>query len=227
LERPFEANTGNVKVGVTNLLRAHPERAERIKLALFEAVRDARATVAAFESRGENFDENISEYLVNSITALVILRDARAIPALLSGPGSAGMNPDFLADLCPEAVDAVIEKLRAPVRLSERAAAFIVLRQCTTRQALMRAHPDVLGKVRKALLAGLDDGDGNTRAEAAYALSTFRNDPEVRAKLSRLGATDPHISVEKRVGKEGRHATRSGKSPAGSWSLRTRRICFT
>src|SRR5262249_2167709 len=70
LEGPFEANTGNVKVGVTNLLRAHPERAEPIKLALFEAVRDARATVAAFQSRGENFDESISEYLVNSITAV-------------------------------------------------------------------------------------------------------------------------------------------------------------
>jgi len=205
----FRANTGDMGDGVTKLLHAHPERAEKIKLALIGALEDASAIVEALEKRGKSFDENVSEYLVNSIWAVGTLRDPRAVKALLGGVGTGGMAANFLADLFPCAVDALIERSHeAPrtwkgVEFDDRPAALSILKLCLTRQALMRAYPEAVAKVQKALLAALDSPEEAIREWAAAGLSVFRKEPEVRSKLSALASSDPYVNSSERIAKGG------------------------
>lgn len=199
----YSRNEGTIQERVRKLLRAHPERSEYIKQGLFAAAKDSRALVAACEEgRTENCDENVSEYWANSIFGLRMVRDPRVVDALLSGPGHGGLDADLLAEFLPYAVDPVIRKLQAPVNesygvpYSERWAAFSVLEECLTRQALMRAHPEAVTKIRQALLNATDDADPNTRTEAAQALANFREDPEIRARLLALAQADTYMAKD-------------------------------
>jgi len=100
------------------------------------------------------------------------------------------MVVDFLADLAPYSVDPLGDESRR----HRRSPALIVLGECLTRQALMRAHPEAAAKARAALLASLDSPDWFTRQWAADGLSVVRNAPEVRAKLQEVAQDDPYVS---------------------------------
>ncbi len=77
-----------------------------------------------------------------------------------------------------------------------RRQAITALGWCLQRPALMRANPDVEAKIRSELLADLDDPDWSIRSHAVDALIPLRADPEVRAKLQILAATDPYVTSE-------------------------------
>ncbi len=166
---------GDSGEGVQLLLRAHPEQAERIKLALISSLEAANAVQADTESKylhfGEGFAEAFSDHWEDLIWAVGALRDPRAVKALLGGLGTGDMSANFLADLFPHAVDALVEMSQKPPTrnsrgegLDYRGAALATLELSLTRLALMRAYPEAVEKARRGLLAGLDNPDPGLRS---------------------------------------------------------------
>jgi hypothetical protein len=190
-----------MRVAVVNLLHNHPERAERIRTALIAALEqmgaesqrliDEPEAPTATREPNEGFSELLSE-LTDAVSAL---RDARAVRGLiLALPYSIGA----LVDICPDAVDAVIQRSHEPDLymggnpLGYRWQSVRVLGWCLQRPAVMLANPAVESKIRSALLADLDDPEWQVRLVAAEVLSSLRTDPEVRAKLQSIAASDPY-----------------------------------
>ncbi len=206
LLRPY-VNTDDVPGLVRDLLRAHPQQAEHIKLALIKALENMNGYKEQEEDKGNFLDDEFSDYWPDLIWAVGSLRDPRAVRALLGAQGTGGIAANDLADLCPFAVDALIEESHKPDRyfrgepISDRTAALRELGFCITRVALMRAHPEAVAKIRAAFLTALDDPDGPTRAWAVEGLSYFRNDPDIRARLQALALADPYVGTVARSGK--------------------------
>ena len=189
------------RVAVVNLLHNHPERAERIRTTLIAALEQMGAesqrligqpeALAATREPNEGFSELLSE-LTDAVSAL---RDPRAVKGLiLALPYSiAG-----LVDVCPDAVDAVIQRSHEPDLYLEgnpvgyRWQSVRVLGSCLQRPAMMLANPAVGSKIRSALMAELNDPEWQVRLVAAEVLSPLRTDPEVRAKLQSIAASDPY-----------------------------------
>lgn len=181
-----------LRASVITLLRTHPKQAERIKTTL----------IAALERAGAEYPTAVSEELAeyeNSLADVVAaLQDPRAVKGLILA-GSI----DGLADICPAAVDRIIRRVHEPDVLGRRGGviggyAVTALAWCLQRPALMRSHPDVLIKIRRELLADIGDPEWSIRSGAVAALSALRTDPEVRAKLQAMAATEPSLAAELR-----------------------------
>jgi len=193
-----EAGGGNARrVSVIQLLHAHPEQAERIKTALITALEKLGEEYEAAMRANQQLDESFGEYSMALTDAVAALQDPRAVKGLLSIGGIEGV-----ADICPVAVDAIIERSHAPelfwqgVSLHTNAFAVRTLGLCLQRPAMMRAKPEVASKIRRELLAHLDSPDSTVRIVAAEVLSPLRADPEVQAKLQAVATADPHFGLD-------------------------------
>jgi hypothetical protein len=191
----------SMKVTMNNLLRTHPQQAERIKTTLIAAL---EAQGAEQERSIREAQEPLSEAFYESwlflTDAVGGLQDPRAVKGLLLALSAGSIAG--LADICPSAVDAIIKRIHEPdlylagVAVGDQRQAVTALGWCLQRPAMMRANPDVLAKIRRELLADLSDPDRSIRGHAVEALSALRTDPEVRAKLQTVAATDPYVTSE-------------------------------
>ncbi len=188
-------STTQARVG--GLLRTHPQQAERIKTALIAALEKAGKEYDALVRSDRQVPEDLAEWCNTLSDAVSALRDPRAASALfMTG------NLDGVADICPSAVDRIIEWVHAPERYSraapEHASAFAVrtLGFCLLRPAMIRANPDLVAKIKRELLADLNPPDWTVVEVAAESLRPLAKDPEVRAKLQRISALDPYHGQE-------------------------------
>jgi HEAT repeat protein len=184
-----------LRARVITLLRTHPKQEERIKTTLIAALERAGAEYPAAVS-----SEEFAEYAMSLSNVVAALQDPRAAKGLLLIG-----NFDGLADICPSAVDRIIRRVHEPDVLDARGEvidyrrrAVSALGWCLQRPALLRSHPDVLTKIRRELLADLGDPEWSIRSGAVGALSALRTDPEVRAKLQAMAATEPSLAAELR-----------------------------
>ncbi len=189
---------GSPSVLIRDLLRTHPQQAERIRTTL----------IAWLEKQGEDYVRQVqagqpisvdAESWMFLTDAVAGLRDPRAVKGLVLALGVGSI--EGLADICPSAVDAIIERIHQPdldagdIASGDRRQAVTTLGWCLQRPAMMRANPGVLAKIRSELLADLSNPDSSIRGHAAEALSALRTDPEVRAKLQ----ADPYLIAEFRA----------------------------
>jgi hypothetical protein len=182
---------GSPGARISNLLRTHPQQAERIRTTL----------IAWLEKDGEDYARQVqagqplsvdAESWMFLTDAVAGLRDPRAVKGLVLALGVGSI--EGLADICPSAVDAIIERIHQPdleggIASGDRRQAVATLGWCLQRPAMMRANPGVLAKIRRELLADFSNPDWGIRNHAAEALSALRTDPEVRAKLQ----ADPYL----------------------------------
>jgi hypothetical protein len=202
------------RVRVANLLHNHPERSDQIKAGLIAALETLAGEYETAMRYGQELPADFDGYRLQLTEAVGALQDSRAVKALLSAGGEEG-----LADICPAAVDAIIERIHEPdsldkagMPIGERRGAVVALGYCLQRPALMQANPDVEAKVRRELLADLDDPDWSVRSHAGEALIPLRTDPEVRAKLQVMAATDPYVNQDYFNNLGGRYLLRDGAS---------------
>jgi hypothetical protein len=189
------------RLAVLNLIRAYPDQAERIKTTLIAALEQQGAEYERLIKETQNpVDEGFSELWLSLTGAVSALQDPRAVKGLVSS-FSAG-STEGLADICPDAVDALIQRIHEPDlylqgnAVGGRRQAVTALGWCLQRPAMMRANPDVAIKIRRELLTDLGDPDWSIRLHAVDALIPLRTDPEVRAKLQAVAATDPYITAD-------------------------------
>lgn len=197
---PAGTNTNSAR-GLENLLRSRPEEAERIKVVLIAALEREVIYKETLDKNGQQLSETFTDYWADLMLAVGSLRDPRAINGLLGGVNTGGIAVNALADLCPQSVDALIEKTREPNHYFQgnafnlRAGAVKVLGMCVKRVESMHSNLEAMAKARNAILAALDDPDWNVRDASVNALFVFRHDADVRAKLQIVEATDTHASV--------------------------------
>jgi hypothetical protein len=190
----------SISTHVKALLRAYPAEAERIKLALIAALEREGAYRLQVEASQRNLTEGFTNYFGDLIWAVGELRDGRAVKGLLAGVDTGGLAVNALADICPAALDAIIAKSREPdrpfqgARIHGRDGAVSTLGECLNRQEAVRAHPEMVAKIRKALIEALDDPHWVVRAQAASALFHLRDDPEVAFRLKQVAESDPYIT---------------------------------
>jgi hypothetical protein len=174
----------SMRVTVNNLLRTHPRQAERIKTTLIAALERRGADHVRLAQRKQPVSEDPESWMFLT-DAVAELRDPRAVKGLVLALGVGSIAG--LADICPSAVDAIIERVHQPDLYQEGIAegyprqAVTALGWCLQRPALMRANPGLLAKIRRELLADLDDC--TIAGHAMDALSALRADPEVRTRL--------------------------------------------
>jgi hypothetical protein len=198
LVAPFNSS-GKPEIAVAQLLAAHPQQADQIKIALFAALERESAYSESLVSSGQSLSEDLLYYCDALGQAVGALRDQRALKGLLAAQGTVGIDPEFVGDLCPDAVDAIIDKARQPERyfqgepLHVPGRAIVALGYCLKRAASMRSQPDAITKIRSVLMAGLDNPDTGYRQAAVRALFPLRNDPGVRAKLELVAGSDPFL----------------------------------
>lgn len=182
------------------LLDAYPGQAERIRMALVTALNTEAAYRMSMEAANQSLSELFSGYWSDLISAVSKLRDPRAVHGLLGAVDTGGAATEGLADICPFAVDALIEKSREPARMfqgrsiNQRAGAFDALGACMKRVDMVRTNPAISEKIRAALLAGFEDQDPYVRAAAARAALPFKDEPAVRVKLEQLARSDGYVS---------------------------------
>jgi hypothetical protein len=180
-------NPSPMRVRINNLLRTHPQQAERIRTTLIAALERRGADYVRLVQAGQPFSEQEqdAESWMSLTDAVAGLQDPRAAKGLVLALGVGSI--DGLADICPSAVDAIIERIHQPdlyldgIALGDRRQAVTALGWCLQRHAMMRANPGVLAKIRRELLADL--GDCTISSQAMDAVSALRADPEVRARL--------------------------------------------
>jgi hypothetical protein len=195
---PFNSST-EADVAVARLLAAHPEQADRIKTALFAALERESAYSESLVSNGQTMTEDLLYYCDALGQAVGSLRDQRALKGLLAVEGTSGIDPDFVGDLCPDAIDAIIDKAHQPERyfqgepLHIPGRAIVALGECLKRPTSMRSHPDAIAKARAALLAAVDSLDFAYRQAAVEALFPLRNDSEVRTRLELVAGSDSFL----------------------------------
>ncbi len=190
------AQSGNLQpastlVRVNSLLRSHPEQAERIKVALIAATERVGTEVLAAARDGLG-QEELAEYQMALVDVVNALRDPRAAKALLTAGIGAG-GEEGLAEICPAAVDGIIQRIHRPDVVDAqgnvtryRQFALSALKTCLMRPAIVRANPAVLAKIRRELLADLGDPDCTIRSRAMEAISSQIGDPEIRARLQSI-----------------------------------------
>jgi len=196
---PFK-NSGKAEIDVAELLAAYPDDAEQIRIALISALETESAYSESLERQGQPLSEGLLNYCEDLGRAVGSLRDQRALKALLAAQGTgAGIEPEFVADLCPDAVDAIIDRARQPERFFQGeplhipGRAVVALGYCLKEVASMQSRPEAISQIRSVLLAGLDSPDTGYRQASVRALFPLRSDPEVRAKLERLAGSDPFL----------------------------------
>ena len=190
-----------MQVRMNNLLRTHPQQAERIKTTLIAALETQGAELEkSIRETQEPLSEAFGESWLALTDAVAGLQDPRAVKGLLLALPAGSI--EGLADICPSAVDAIIKRIHEPDLYSDGTAlgyqrqAVTALGWCLQRPAMMGANPDVLAKIRRELLADLSDPDRSIRDHAVEALSALRTDPEIRAKLQIVADTDPYVTSE-------------------------------
>ena len=182
---------------INSLLRKYPQQAEGIRTSLIGALEKVGAEYEALIRAGQQVPEDLAEYSNALTDAVSALRDPRSASALLTTGGMEG-----LADICPSAVDLIIERAHAPEiywqGLPQHINAFAVrtLGFCLERPAMMRANPELESKIKRELLTDLESRDSSVREVAAEVLVPLRKDPEVNAKLQRVAALDPHYGPD-------------------------------
>jgi hypothetical protein len=182
-----------------NLLRTHPQQAERIRTTLIAWLEKQGEDYVRLVQAGQSLSNVDPESWMFLTDAVAGLRDPRAVKGLVLALGVGSI--EGLADICPSAVDAIIERIHQPdldvggIASGDRRQAVTTLGWCLQRPAMMRANPGVLAKIRRELLADLSNPDSSIRGHAAEALSALRTDPEVRAKLQ----ADPYLASEFRA----------------------------
>jgi len=188
-----------MRVRMNSLLRTHPQQAERIKTTLIAALETQGADyVRLIKETQQPLSEAFGESWVFMTSAVAGLQDPRAVKGLLLALTAGSI--EGLADICPSAVDAMIQRIHEPDLYWEgrpvgyRWQAITGLAWCLQRPATMHANPETANKIRGALLSLLEDPDPVIRGSAAAALSPLRTDPEVKAKLRTLAMNDAYRS---------------------------------
>lgn len=190
-------SASRMRVWMNSLLRTHPQQAEHIKTTLIAAAERVGTEYQA-AARDGLVHEDFAEYQMALVDAVNALRDPRAVKALLSAGLGAG-GAEGLADICPAAVDGIIQRIQKPDVVDARGNvlryrqfALSALKACLMRPAMMRANPAVLAKIRRELLADLDDPDCTIRSSAMEAVSSLKADPEIRTRLQ-IMANQPEV----------------------------------
>lgn len=185
-----------MRVKVNNLLRTHPQQAERIKTTLIAALeRQGADQIRQIQESQPPYSEEFAESWTALTSAVAALQDPRAVKGLVLALPAGSI--EGLADICPAAVDAIIQRIHEPDLYSGgvveryRGQAFTALAWCLQRPGMMRANPGVLAKIRRELLADLGEQDCTVRGNAMAALSALRADPEVRARLQIMATSGP------------------------------------
>ena len=200
LLKPHANSKGSVRSSVEQLVAAHPNEREQIARALIEALELEVAHRNLARQNGEQLTETFSDYWADLMAAVSYLRDPRAVKGLLGGVDTGGIATEGLADICPSAIDALIDVARAPnptfrgMPLGFRNGAVAALGGCLNRTELLRANPEVRAKARAALLEALDDADWTVRIAAVNGTLSFREDATVKEKLDRMAGLDPYMS---------------------------------
>ena len=190
---------GAVDDAIAALLSEYPEQSDQIKLALITSLEAADKYLDDIEDSGKLTVDDFDSYWLDVIWSVSSLRDPRSAKALVPALGSGiSYARESLADICPDAVDALVARSQQPDRYVFgkpdylRSKAIAELGYCFTRVSLMRRAPEASAKARSAIITALDDSDPNMRQAAVGAVDAFRNDPEVKAKLERLAASDTY-----------------------------------
>lgn len=193
---PFNGS-GRADAAVAQLLAANPSQADEIKIALFATLEREAAYSESLIRKGETLPEELLYYCDSLGQAVGSLRDPRALRGLLAVQATSGIDPDFIADLCPGAVDAIIAKSLQPEwsfqgePLHVPGRAVVALGECLKRAAAMKGHPDAVTKIRARLLDSAANPDFAIRQAAVEALFPLRSDPEVRSRLELVASSDP------------------------------------
>jgi hypothetical protein len=186
-------NTGSARIGVKRLTKNNPDQAERIKTALILALENEGAYREGLAKNRQIADEAYSDYYGDLIAAVTSLRDLRAAKGLLGAVDTGAMATSGLADLGASVVDALVEKSRDS-NYHVRAGSISALGQLALRQDVVQGDAVAIAKIRMATLAAADDPEWYVRTYAVGALMPFRQDPNVKAKLEVVIATDPYAS---------------------------------
>lgn len=228
LIKPFYGPGGaDTETAVARLLKAYPAQADTIKLALFDALERESVLSTRLEEEGQQLTEDLVNYEEDLGRATGSLRDLRALRGLLAAQRTGGgIDPEYLADLCPSAAEAIIAQIHQPERiwrgssLHIHARAVGALGECLKRASALSARPDVMPKIRSELIAALNHPDSGARQAALEGLFPLRNEPEIRAKLELLAISDPYVGPPHRNEARGRYwlreqATRIVRPPDG------------
>lgn len=175
------------------LLKRSPGAPDRVKSALIELLQTEVVLKRKFRYDPRSEPEPYAEYTLDLSDAVGKLRDPRAAKVLLDAlvvMPSRGAE-EGLAEICPAAVDVLIEALPDPEYTRN---AILSLGDCLTRPAELRANPAVASKIRSALVAALDHQDWSIRNSAAFVLHPLRQDPQVRSKMEMVARTDQHVN---------------------------------
>jgi hypothetical protein len=178
------------------LERMNPEDAERLKLGLITALERQGEEAKTF--RPEPGNEAFVGIWVELTREVRALNDERAIPALLTA--FTGGSRLALTDFCPAAVDALIRRAHEPdivmngFPARDPGLAVATLGDCLQRPAMMLANPDVASKIRRELIANLENSDWEIRGAAMGGLLPLYRDEEVREKLQAIAANDPYFT---------------------------------
>lgn len=188
-----------IRVRVNSLLRTHPEKAKQIKIALMVALEQQGL---AFAKQNQESQEPTTEAFGVAwkalTSAVAVLQDPRAFKGLLLALPADSM--DGLADICSVAMDPIINRIHEPdlflrgAAVGYRRQAITALGWCLERPSMMLLNPDMFDEIRSELLADLNDPDWSVRQHAVDALPAIRTDPEVRARLQIVAATDPYVA---------------------------------
>ena len=204
------SSSDDIEDRVSALLERYRSDADAIRRGLISALENADDANAESQRTGVDLGEDFGSFWPDLIWAVGSLRDPRAGTALVGALGTGGMATNFVADIFPFAVDALIAKLSEPDRYMDgyrvpiSDAAFSGFISGFTRVSLLRSHPDALEKSRGALLQSLDSPDFVIRRDAVYSLRSLlrvRDDVEVRARLMRVSSTDSYAAPEPRRGR--------------------------
>jgi hypothetical protein len=195
---PFYGPGGaDTEAADARLLKAYPAGAESIKQALIDALERESDYARSLEDGGQQLTEDLLNYCYDLRRAVGSIRDARAIKALLAIQStSMGVEPEFIGDLCPNALDEIIAAFRQPsrrwrgVESHNQAGPIWDLGECLKKVDLDSASS---GKARAVLLAALGHADSSVRQAALEGLFPLRSDPGVRAKLEVVANSDPYV----------------------------------
>lgn len=175
------------------------------------------AYVTSLEDSGQRLTEDLLNYCYDLRRAVGMLRDPRALKALLSIQAtSVGLEPEFVGDLCGTGIDLIVAAANGPARfwrgvpLHNRAGTMRDLGECLKLGDLDSASA---AKARMTLLSGLGNNDSSVQQAAIAGLYQLRSDPDIQKRHSRWLRSAPR-GCEKRS-RQGRSRD-SGTGCAGT-----------
>lgn len=213
LRAEWQGQTTQIPTALSRLFREHPEESEQLKTTLIEILATENSLIASPASQdataGEPLNEDFFNYHGDLIAAVAALKDKRSVRGLLGSISSGNMATEGLAQLGPDALDAVIEKLNAE-EPDIKQSATIVLTQMLEPDNLQRVNtPASRQKIKLALMKSAQDSSPDARISAVEGL----------ARLAKLGDADVVPLIRRLASGDNYHTTRDGR-PEGFYPVR-------